>query len=68
MNVPNMKTNDSKEKQFRQLSDEELEKVTGGIVVLAPGKQFTDIELCKMKNASDQCIEYGQQLPNGRYL
>ena len=65
MNVPNMKTNDSKEKQFRQLSDEELEKVTGGIVVLAPGKQFTDIELCKMKNASDQCIENGQQLPNG---
>ena len=30
MNVPNMKTNDSKEKQFRQLSDEELEKVNGG--------------------------------------
>ena len=52
-------------KQFRQLSDEELEKVTGGIVVLAPGKQFTDIELCKMKNASDQCIEEVQQLPNG---
>ena len=25
-----MKTNDSKEKQFRQLSDEELEKVNGG--------------------------------------
>ena len=52
-------------KQFRELSDEELEKVTGGIVVLASGKQFTDIELCKMKNASDQCIENGQQLPNG---
>ena len=46
-------------KQFRELSDEELEKVTGGIVVLAPGKQFTDIELCKMKNASGQCIENG---------
>ena len=25
-----MKTNDSKEKQFRQLSDQELEKVNGG--------------------------------------
>ena len=60
-----MKTTDAKEKTFRQLSDEELEKVTGGIVVLAPGKQFTDIELCKMKNASDQCIEEVQQLPNG---
>ena len=61
-----MKTSDAKEKkQLRQLSDEELEKVTGGIVVVAPGKQFTDIELCKMKNASDQCIENGQQLPNG---
>ena len=34
MNVPNMKTNDSKEKQFRQLSDEELEKVNGGGVSL----------------------------------
>ena len=30
MNVPNMKTSDAKEKKFRQLSDEELEKVTGG--------------------------------------
>ena len=28
-----MKTNDSKEKQFRQLSDEELEKVNGGGVM-----------------------------------
>ena len=56
-------------KQFRELSDQELEKVTGGVVYgLAPGKQFTDIELCKMKNASDQCIENGQQLPNGRIL
>lgn len=27
-----MKTNDSKEKQFRQLSDEELEKVNGGVM------------------------------------
>ena len=54
-------------KQFTELSDQELEKVTGGIVVLAPGKQFTDIELCKMKNASDQCIENGQQLPNGGF-
>ena len=54
-------------KQFRELSDQELEKVTGGVVVvLAPGKQFTDIELCKMKNASGECIENGQQLPNGR--
>ena len=52
-------------KQFTELSDQELEKVTGGVYVLAPGKQFTDIELCKMKNASDQCIENGQQLPNG---
>ena len=60
-------------KQFRELSDQELEKVTGGgkvwpVIVVAPGKKFTDIELCKMKNASDQCIENGQQLPNGRYL
>ena len=30
--VPNMKTNDSKGKQFRQLSDEELEKVNGGAI------------------------------------
>ena len=61
-----MKTNDSKEKQFRQLSDEELEKVTGGTIdILYAGNKFTDIELCKMKNASDQCIENGQQLPNG---
>ena len=30
MNVPNMKTSDAKEKKFRELSDEELEKVTGG--------------------------------------
>ena len=57
-------------KQFTELSDQELEKVTGGgkvwpVIVVAPGKQFTDIELCKMKNASDQCIENGQQLPNG---
>ena len=61
-----MKSQEPKDKKFRQLSDEELEKVTGGYVYgLAPGKQFTDIELCKMKNASDQCIENGQQLPNG---
>ena len=61
-----MKSQEPKEKKFRQLSDEELEKVTGGYVYgLAPGKQFTDIELCKMKNASDQCIEEVQQLPNG---
>ena len=59
-----MKSQEPKDKKFRQLSDQELEKVTGGIVVVAPGKQFTDIELCKMKNASDQCIENGQQLPN----
>ena len=26
-----MKTNDSKDKKFRQLSDEELEKVNGGL-------------------------------------
>ena len=52
-------------KQFQELSDEELEKVIGGVYVLAPGKQFTDIELCKMKNASGECIENGQQLPNG---
>ena len=54
-------------KQFKELSEEELEKVTGGIIVVAPGKKFTDIELCKMKNASDQCIENGQQLPNGGF-
>ena len=36
MNVPNMKTNDSKGKQFRQLSDEELEKVNGGARELIP--------------------------------
>ena len=52
-------------KQFQELSDEELEKVIGGVYVLAPGKQFTDIELCKMKNASGECIENGQHLPNG---
>ena len=65
-----MKSQEPQEKKFRQLSDEELEKVTGGgkvwpVIVVAPGKKFTDIELCKMKNASDQCIENGQQLPNG---
>ena len=31
MNVRNMKTNDSKEKKFRQLSDEDLKQVTGGL-------------------------------------
>ena len=28
-----MKTNDSKEKHFKELSDEELEKVTGGVKI-----------------------------------
>ena len=68
-----MKSQEPKDKKFRQLSNEELEKVTGGgkvwpVIVVAPGKQFTDIELCKMKNASDQYIENGQHLPNGRIL
>ena len=30
MNVPNMKKQDVQKKQFRELSDEELSKVTGG--------------------------------------
>ena len=35
-----MKTNDSKDKKFRQLSDEELEKVTGG------GREIHGRSLC----------------------
>ena len=34
-----MKTKDAKEKKFRQLSDEELEKVTGGAII--PGQHAT---------------------------
>ena len=53
-----MKTNDSKGKLFRQLSDEELEKVTGGSLNARPamgcdfakcpelGKE-TDTETCE---------------------
>ena len=55
----------AKEKKFRELSEEELKNVTGGVIdILYAGNKFTDIELRKRKKASDQCIENGQQLPN----
>ena len=48
-----MKTNDSKEKQFRQLSDEELEKVNGGRFgnpeCKDPEYQCSHPEVCKFK-------------------
>ena len=34
--------------------------MTGGTIdILYAGNKFTDIELCKMKNASDQCCMEG---------
>ena len=40
-----IKTNDSKEKQFRQLSDQELEKVTGGARAVASAKGC-NVKIC----------------------
>ena len=40
-----MKTNDSKEKQFRQLSDQELEKGTGGARAGASAKGC-NVKMC----------------------
>ena len=39
-----MKSQESQEKKFRQLSDEELEKVTGGITIVPPS---ISLEKCK---------------------
>ena len=60
-----MKTNDSKDKKFRQLSDEELEKVTGGTRLgIADPSQGICVDKAKLpggKCGSLYSIEKGDQ-------
>ena len=63
-----MKSQEPQEKKFRQLSDEELEKVTGGNTI-SECENATDVELCKkfhielseVLQANDKIID--QNLP-----
>ena len=54
-----MKSQDSQEKKFRQLSDEELEKVTGGITIVPPSISHEECKDAQYRcNHPQECKTY----------